>query len=47
VSYRGFTNAGYTQANDDLNKTAWEKGTLDDTVTATTRSSTSTTTSRG
>jgi iron complex outermembrane receptor protein len=34
LSYRGFTNAGYTQATDDLNKTAWEKGTLDDTVTA-------------
>jgi TonB-dependent receptor len=34
LSYRGFTNSGYTQATDDLNKTAWEKGTLDDTVTA-------------
>jgi iron complex outermembrane receptor protein len=34
LSYRGFTNAGYTQATDDLNKTAWEKGALDDTVTA-------------
>ena len=34
VSYRGFTNSGYTQATDDLNKTAWEKGTLDDKVTS-------------
>jgi hypothetical protein len=33
VSYRGFTNSGFTQANDDVNKTAWEKGTLDDRVT--------------
>ena len=33
VSYRGFTNSGYQQATDDLNKTAWEKGTLDDRVT--------------
>ncbi|WP_299007601.1 TonB-dependent receptor [uncultured Caulobacter sp.] len=30
VSYRGFENSGFTQANDDVNKTAWEKGTLDD-----------------
>jgi TonB-dependent receptor len=30
VSYRGFENSGYTQTNDDVNKTAWEKGTLDD-----------------
>jgi iron complex outermembrane receptor protein len=34
VSYRGFTNSGYTQTNDDVNKTAWEKGTLDDHVTS-------------
>ncbi len=34
VSYRGFKNSGYTQATDDLNKTAWEKGTLDDRVTS-------------
>jgi TonB-dependent receptor len=33
LSYRGFTNSGYQQATDDLNKTAWEKGTLDDKVT--------------
>jgi len=33
VSYRGFSNSGYQQATDDLNKTAWEKGTLDDKVT--------------
>jgi len=30
VSYRGFENSGYNQATDDVNKTAWEKGTLDD-----------------
>lgn len=30
VSYRGFENSGFTQTNDDVNKTAWEKGTLDD-----------------
>jgi iron complex outermembrane recepter protein len=34
VSYRGFTNSGFTQTNDDVNKTAWEKGTLDDKVTS-------------
>ena len=34
VSYRGFENSGYTQTNDDVNKTAWEKGTLDDHVTS-------------
>jgi len=34
ASYRGFKNSGYTQATDDLNKTAWEKGTLDDKVTS-------------
>ncbi|PXA82699.1 TonB-dependent receptor [Caulobacter sp. D4A] len=32
VSFRGFENSGYTQTNDDVNKTAWEKGTLDDHV---------------
>lgn len=32
LSYRGFSNSGYQQATDDLNKTAWEKGTLDDRV---------------
>ncbi|MFZ0270084.1 MAG: TonB-dependent receptor [Caulobacter sp.] len=32
ASYRGFKNSGYTQATDDLNKTAWENGTLDDKV---------------
>lgn len=32
ASYRGFENSGYTQTNDDVNKTAWEKGTLDDRV---------------
>jgi len=32
LSYRGFSNAGYQQATDDLNKTAWERGTLDDRV---------------
>jgi len=32
LSYRGFSNSGYTQATDDLNKTAWERGTLDDRV---------------
>jgi TonB-dependent receptor len=30
LSYRGFKNEGYSQTNDDVNKTAWEKGTLDD-----------------
>jgi TonB-dependent receptor len=34
ASYRGFKNSGYSQATDDLNKTAWEKGTLDDKVTS-------------
>ena len=34
LSYRGFSNSGYQQATDDLNKPAWEKGTLDDTVTS-------------
>ena len=34
VSYRGFTNSGFTQTNDDVNKTAWEKGALDDNVTS-------------
>ena len=28
VSYRGFTNSGYTQTNDDVNKTLWENGKL-------------------
>ncbi|PLR19999.1 TonB-dependent receptor [Caulobacter zeae] len=32
VSFRGFENSGYTQTNDDVNKTPWEKGTLDDRV---------------
>ncbi|MDR7230445.1 TonB-dependent receptor [Caulobacter sp. BE264] len=30
LSYRGFKNEGYSQTNDDVNRTAWEKGTLDD-----------------
>ncbi|NGM52631.1 TonB-dependent receptor [Caulobacter sp. 602-2] len=33
LSFRGFKNSGYTQTNDDVNKTPWEKGTLDDRVT--------------
>ncbi|TCS17503.1 TonB-dependent receptor [Caulobacter sp. BK020] len=33
-SYRGFENSGFTQTNDDVNKTAWEKGALDDHVTS-------------
>lgn len=32
VSFRGFKNAGFQQATDDLNRTAWERGTLDDRV---------------
>ena len=32
LSYRGFKNAGYSQTADDVNRTAWEKGTLDDRV---------------
>jgi iron complex outermembrane receptor protein len=32
LSYRGFSNSGYQQATDDVNRTAWERGTLDDTV---------------
>ncbi|MEH0199135.1 TonB-dependent receptor [Caulobacter sp. CCNWLY153] len=32
VSFRGFENSGYTQTNDDVNKTPWERGTLDDRV---------------
>ncbi|WP_374472283.1 TonB-dependent receptor [Phenylobacterium sp.] len=32
LSYRGFRNSGYQQATDDLLKTAWENGTVDDRV---------------
>lgn len=32
ASFRGFRNSGYSQATDDLNRTAWERGTLDDRV---------------
>ncbi|MCR5874978.1 TonB-dependent receptor [Phenylobacterium sp. J426] len=31
-SFRGFRNSGYSQATDDLLKTPWERGTLDDRV---------------
>jgi TonB-dependent receptor len=33
ASFRGFVNSGYQQATDDLLKTEWEKGTVDDHVT--------------
>ena len=32
VSFRGFKNSGFQQSTDDLNRTAWERGTLDDRV---------------
>lgn len=34
LSYRGFTNSGFQQATDDVNRTAWEKGTLNNAVNA-------------
>ncbi|MFT4252010.1 MAG: TonB-dependent receptor [Caulobacter sp.] len=33
LSFRGFSNSGYTQTNDDVNKSVWENGTVDDRVT--------------
>lgn len=37
VSYRGFENSGYSQTNDDVNRTAWEKGTLSDSLDGVTK----------
>jgi iron complex outermembrane recepter protein len=33
ASFRNFANSGYTQTNDDVLRTAWQNGTVDDTVT--------------